>query len=119
MRFTTVQFWGALRWTGRSLHAYSRSPALAASSSLSLDVAAPRVGEKSPNGDWICEYTLQGIGLGDTGRAYGVDSIQALLQAPTKAKLELDSVVRSNGGRVTWLGGESLGLPNIEAPPRG
>lgn len=46
-----------------------------------------------------------------------MDLTQALLLVLTKAGLERDSLARSGGGRVTWLGAGALGL--LTMPYRG
>ena len=64
-----------------------------------------------PGGEYACFYRLVGL-LGDrTRKAYGIDSLQALLLAIRVIYAELSYCEAYKNGDLTWLGGRDLGLP--------
>ena len=79
-----------------------------------LQLAKPR---PFPDGrDYYCVYRLQGLGDGDhTGRAGGVDGMQALYLAMQMAHVSLVCSCAYKEGRLTWLGSFDLGLPVMQA----
>ena len=58
-----------------------------------------------PGGDWCCTFRITGLGDDTVRAAFGVDSMQALLLALVKVRLELSGSVR-----LEWLGGSDLNL---------
>ena len=61
--------------------------------------------------DFLCRYTINLPGQPRESHGYGVDAIQALLLAMTKAHLEMLFLRDKKGHRVEWLDDENLGLP--------
>lgn len=63
------------------------------------------------DGDWACEYQIEGIGSGKTRKSYGVDGIQAFWLALTYVSTTLYFSEEFKTGKLTWLGKRELGLP--------
>lgn len=61
-------------------------------------------------GDWSCTYEISGAGATLSHAMYGVDSMQALLLALKTVRGHLESLGRSKGWRISWLGMENLGI---------
>jgi hypothetical protein len=49
--------------------------------------------------DWICPYSIAGLGAGKPPAAYGVDAIQAL----SSALLSIDMLLDRSGRRLSWF----------------
>lgn len=72
-----------------------------------------RLGRPEPDGnDWRVPFELRGPGPDEVRSAamWGVDSMQALVLALGIIRTELGIYARR--GRLTWLGGDELGLPS-------
>lgn len=74
-----------------------------------LRIGKPR---PDPKGDWVCPVHVQGL-LNDTQQqsGYGVDAVQALMNALEAARYMLDR----SGLALTWSGGEpgDAGVPRL------
>ena len=71
-----------------------------------------RVEKPKPDGaDFRCEYAIEGGGLERRSYGMGVDSIQALLLALSRAHLDLLCARRDGGLSLMWLDMRDLGLP--------
>jgi len=82
---------------------------------VSLRILRP-VRDRRPGGDWGCTVQFRGAPRGvlrRTQTAYGVDTLQALVLAIGCAQRELTRAQVKTKGRLTWLDGHDLGLPNI------
>jgi hypothetical protein len=64
-----------------------------------------------PRGDWICPVHVQGLGDAQQQAGFGVDAVQALLNAFEAVRYMLDE----SGLALTWVGGESgdPGFPKL------
>jgi hypothetical protein len=67
---------------------------------------APRPDPLSSNGDWVCPHRITGLGDEETGAAYGVDSLQALLLSVYAVRVKL----AESDVTLDWLGMPELGL---------
>lgn len=66
------------------------------------------------NGDWQCDYKIEGLGTAKVRRAVGGDQIQSIMLALTYISTTLHFSEEYKEGRLTWEGGVSpsdLGLP--------
>jgi len=70
-----------------------------------------RLGKPQPDPriDWYCEYQIVGVSDEKIYKAYGVDSMQALLLALNAAKALLELYARGEY-KITWLGQDDFGL---------
>ena len=75
------------------------------------------VPDPEPRGDWICPIAFRGGPRGALPAGVqpipGVDALQALVLAIGYAQQELARLQRRPGTKLTWLGSEDLGLPDI------
>lgn len=64
-----------------------------------------------PRGDWVCPVEVQGVGESQQLNGYGVDAVQALMNALEAARYILDQ----SGLTLTWPGGEpgDAGIPRL------
>lgn len=64
----------------------------------------------APN-DWCAEFAISGLRKEIKGRAFGIDSLQALLLAAQALRLRLEGL----GVQFSWLGGEAgdSGIPRV------
>jgi len=60
--------------------------------------------------DYVCRYEICSQDLGPRD-VCGVDGVQALLLAIQGAAADLLALVEDDEKRITWLGGDGLGLP--------
>jgi hypothetical protein len=70
-----------------------------------------------PGGDWCCTFRITGLGDDTVRAAFGVDTLQALLLALYKVRLELAERAETASVRLEWLGRSDLGLepePNLD-----
>ena len=80
---------------------------------LRLIVSKPMKTEDG-NGDWECDYKIEGWGDSKVRKAAGGDQIQAIMLALTYLSTTLYFSDEYKEGRLTWEGGMSpsdLGLP--------
>jgi hypothetical protein len=75
-----------------------------------IRIGAPHPDPLSTNGDWRCPYRITGLGDEAVGAAFGVDSLQALLLAVYRVRLDLAARAESAGVELDWLGLPELGL---------
>jgi hypothetical protein len=61
--------------------------------------------------DWACAYQIDGLGDGRIRKAFGVDSIQAMILALTYVSTSLYTSEEYKHGNLAWDGGRDLGLP--------
>src|SRR5687768_12179285 len=69
-----------------------------------------------PGGDWCSTFQITGRGDPAVRAAFGVDTMQALLLALYKARLELEQRAAAEPAELRWLGQPDLGLritPNL------
>lgn len=69
-----------------------------------------------PGGDWCSTFQITGLGDPAVRAAFGVDTMQALLLALHKVRLELDERAAVEAAELRWLGQPDLGLritPNL------
>lgn len=65
-----------------------------------------QIAQPEPSGDdWGCSYTITRAGKADSGTAFGVDSLQALMMAIAAIQAEVTNIPG-----VTFLGGDDLFL---------
>lgn len=76
-----------------------------------LTVFAPIQNPGDPNGDWVCEFEITGLGERVQSRAFGVDSMQALVEAVRGLRKGLEPFTSD----LTWLSGRpgDTGVPYI------
>lgn len=67
--------------------------------------------------DWRCPVSITGLAKSPRPQGIGVDSLQALIDALTFVKIEIDARTRNNGGHFEWLGERWHGLPQIGRSP--
>lgn len=80
---------------------------------LRLIVSKPTKTEDR-NGDWQCDYKIEGLGDSKVRKAVGGDQIQAIVLALTYLSTTLYFSDEYNEGKLIWEGGMSpsdLGLP--------
>ena len=73
-----------------------------------------------PGGDWCSTFQITGLGDPAVRAAFGVDTMQALLLALYKARLELEQRARVEPAELLWFGTPDLGLqvePNVNVNP--
>ncbi len=63
-------------------------------------------------GSWRCNYRIKGSSYSFESKAWGEDSVQALLLA--LVALNLHMTTGEFKDRVTWLGMQELGLPFLD-----
>jgi hypothetical protein len=81
--------------------------------SLILRLGQPVQDVQSVNAmDWRCPVQLIGRETENLPAGFGVDSLQALINAIRIARIELDALERETGGRVQWLDQPSHDLPD-------
>jgi hypothetical protein len=66
--------------------------------------------DPNPGGDWYCSYSIVGLGDDQLSHAYGADSLQALMLCLQKLKVDVQFSARRERVRLTWAGGEDIGL---------
>lgn len=78
-------------------------------SSARVRIGKPR--KDRATGDYVCPYTLEGLGDRKVREAWGMDSIQALQNALQAIRLELTP----HASNLNWAGGEDgwLGFPKM------
>ncbi|MGM1060323.1 DUF6968 family protein [Saccharothrix sp. Mg75] len=81
-------------------------------------LGAPRPDPLSSNGDWCCPHRITGLGDEVVGRAFGVDSLQAMLLSVYKLRLELAARAEAAGVELNWMGMPDLGLSVVPAQLR-
>lgn len=62
--------------------------------------------------DWRCPIQLIDSETKNLPQGFGVDSLQALINAIRNARIELDVLERRTGGRVQWMDNPSHDLPD-------
>ena len=63
---------------------------------------------------YYCDYNVSGLGVAIKGRAYGVDSLQALIHGVNALGAALYFSDEYKNGLLEWIGdrkGQSLGIP--------
>ncbi|WP_108046364.1 hypothetical protein [Bosea sp. 124] len=71
-----------------------------------------------PDGnDWRCDYRIEWPDRTRSYRAFGIDSVQALLLAMKAVQAELTYAPETLNEGLTWLGDADLDLP--KSPPEG
>lgn len=77
--------------------------------SLRIRVGKPR--KDRATGDFFCPYSIDGLGDGQVGQAWGIDSMQALQNVHQAIRVELEP----HAGTVQWEGGQEgwLGFPKV------
>lgn len=80
-----------------------------ASHEARIQIGKP-VEDRRPGGDYLCPFRIVGLGDGAVRRAYGVDSVQAMMLAFRMIGAEL-ALHREKGLVLSWLGDEDLGFP--------
>lgn len=65
--------------------------------------------------DWRCDYRIEWPDRTRSYRAFGVDSVQALLLAMKSVQAELTNAPETLAEGLTWLGAADLGLPSSAA----
>jgi hypothetical protein len=79
-----------------------------------------RVGKTYPKSEtsghlrWFCPCQLVGIGNETVQEMPGIDSVDALLTSLMYAHLRLKDYIRTDNLRITWLGEDHLGLPDLD-----
>ena len=63
---------------------------------ISVSFEEPR---QQSGGDWVCRFLIKGLGRLQTHRAWGVDSLQALLLAVDGARVTLENTL----SRFSWV----------------
>ncbi|WNJ90828.1 DUF6968 family protein [Bosea sp. 685] len=63
--------------------------------------------------DWRCEYRIEWPDRTRSHRAFGVDSVQALLLAMKNVQAELTNAPETLAEGLTWLGNVDLDLPSV------
>jgi hypothetical protein len=78
---------------------------------VAIKVYLPEIDVSDPNGDWMCEWDIDGVPGGSRQRSYGVDSMQALIQA----FCGIDNLLRNADDRYSWLENKQgyTGIPLI------
>ncbi|MFN0216063.1 MAG: DUF6968 family protein [Saprospiraceae bacterium] len=66
--------------------------------------------DSEQGGDWVCQYKVVQPDQVKISKAYGVDSIQAFLNAIKKIESELLHFQKSHACKIRWLGLNTLGL---------
>lgn len=77
-----------------------------------------RIGKPQPKDQrtWYCKFQVIGIGDEKVRKVYGVDSVQALLGAIQAVKGLLEGYEKRDY-KITWLGGNDLGLDVTKSAP--
>jgi hypothetical protein len=92
------------------------SPGATASQPIRVCIGTPAQDIPTAGGvDWSCTLSIEGFERPYTQRFFQVDPLGAFLAATAIAPLVLRSFV-PDGGRLTWLGREDLGLPLLSPP---
>ncbi|MEU4740984.1 hypothetical protein AB0G02_11045 [Actinosynnema sp. NPDC023658] len=84
-----------------------------------VSVGRPGPDPLSAHDDWRCPFRVTGLGDEVVGAAFGVDSLQALLLAVHKVRLELAARAGAESVALDWLGHPELGLtvePHLPNP---
>ena len=63
--------------------------------------------------DWRCPISITGLPKSRRPQGFGVDSLQALIDALKLVEIEIGARARNGGGRFEWLGESWHGLPEI------
>jgi hypothetical protein len=63
---------------------------------------------EDPEGDWYCPVQITGVGDDTVYKAFGADSMQALVLALQMLRARLGAEQREHG--LTWLGMDDLGV---------
>ncbi|MGQ3284354.1 DUF6968 family protein [Bosea sp. (in: a-proteobacteria)] len=66
--------------------------------------------------DWCCAYRIDWPSRAQDGKAFGVDSVQALFLAMKMVCAELANAPETISEGLTWLGMSDLGMPGVEPP---
>jgi len=76
--------------------------------SVVLSIGKPR---PDPRGDWVCPVQVQGVSESQQLNGYGVDAVQALMNALEAARYIFDQ----SDLTLTWPGGEpgDVGIPRL------
>ena len=74
---------------------------------MELCVSEPQPDQR----DFRCAYTIRWPTREQSGRAFGVDSLQALFLALQSAHIALLTSPEGQAGELRWLGMADLGLP--------
>lgn len=80
-----------------------------ASREARIQISKP-VEDRRSGGDYLCPFRIVGLGDGAVRRAYGVDSVQAMMLAFQMIGAEL-ALYRETGITLSWLSDEDLGFP--------
>ena len=67
----------------------------------------------APVGDYRCRVEVTGLSARVDHYAYGGDAMQALLLAITMGATDVECAQLGEGERLTWLGGDDLGIPYL------
>lgn len=68
--------------------------------------------DQEPKPAWYCPFAITGMGGEIERKAFGEDSVQALLLSLKMIGVELEQYARSRSCKFTWLGMEELGFPS-------
>jgi hypothetical protein len=71
--------------------------------------------ETSSSLHWYCPYQIVGVGSESVHGMSGIDALDALLTTLKVANALLKDYAHMDGKKITWLGEDHLGLPEIEA----
>ena len=77
-----------------------------------ISLGQPRKGD-TEQGDYICPYQINGVGLAKVKYAVGMDTLQAIQFAIDMIGADVSAINRKLGGKLSWLepGHKDLGLP--------
>lgn len=81
---------------------------------VKLRVGKPELLPETDGELWYCPHQIIGIGREKVDSGRGVDSVQALWSSLQLAHIILDYYGRAYHKKITWLGDEHLGLPELE-----
>jgi hypothetical protein len=75
-------------------------------------IFAPKQDSRDPNNDWVCEFEITGLPKQMYSRAFGVDSMQAMVEAIRAIRHTLQPF----SSELTWLSSVGgIGFPLIPA----